>query len=75
MDASGFLDPEKTVRRIGNLGNPEITPRRQIRSPEVQPYHTKFDLRLACFAFKLLFVNKCKMSRLRIYFFQPLRMI
>ncbi|XP_052075723.1 centrosome and spindle pole associated protein 1-like isoform X35 [Mytilus californianus] len=44
VNASGFLDPEKTVRRIGNLGNPDISPRRQMRSPEVQPYHTKFDL-------------------------------
>lgn len=45
VNASGLLDPEKTSHRLVNLGNPDITPRRNMRSPEVQAYHTKFDLR------------------------------
>ncbi|KAK3091207.1 hypothetical protein FSP39_017968 [Pinctada imbricata] len=42
VNASGFLDPEHTVHRQKGLGDPNISPRnRNIRSPEVKPYHTK----------------------------------
>ena len=43
VDASGYLDPEQTSHRVKTLGNSNITPRRGIRSPEVRPYHTKFE--------------------------------
>ncbi|XP_056018993.1 centrosome and spindle pole-associated protein 1-like isoform X30 [Ostrea edulis] len=44
VNASGLLDPEKTSRRLRYLGDPSPTPRRNVRSPEVKPYHTRFDL-------------------------------
>ncbi|XP_062584637.1 centrosome and spindle pole associated protein 1-like isoform X7 [Saccostrea cucullata] len=44
VNASGLLDPEKTSRRLRHLGDPNPSPRRNIRSPEVKPYHTRFDL-------------------------------
>nr|XP_022314209.1 trichohyalin-like isoform X8 [Crassostrea virginica] len=44
VNASGLLDPEKTPKRLTYLGEPNPTPRRNLRSPEVRPYHTKFDL-------------------------------
>ncbi|XP_069127984.1 centrosome and spindle pole-associated protein 1-like isoform X3 [Argopecten irradians] len=40
--ASGYLDPEKTPVRVKNLpGQPGVSPRRRIRSPEVVAYHSK----------------------------------
>ncbi|XP_033737874.1 centrosome and spindle pole-associated protein 1-like isoform X6 [Pecten maximus] len=40
--ASGYLDPEKTPARVKSIpGQPGISPRRRIRSPEVVPYHAK----------------------------------
>ncbi|XP_061182237.1 centrosome and spindle pole-associated protein 1-like [Saccostrea echinata] len=44
VNASGLLDPEKTSKRLRHLGDPNPSPRRNIRSPEVKPYHTRFDL-------------------------------
>ncbi|XP_053395672.1 trichohyalin-like [Mercenaria mercenaria] len=43
VNASGLLDPEKSSTRMKGLeGQPGISPRREYRAKEVQPYHTKF---------------------------------
>nr|XP_034312393.1 centrosome and spindle pole associated protein 1 isoform X9 [Crassostrea gigas] len=44
VNASGLLDPEKTPKRLTYLGEPNPSPRRNLKSPEVRPYHTRFDL-------------------------------
>ncbi|KAL5017544.1 hypothetical protein ScPMuIL_007133 [Solemya velum] len=46
VSATGFLDPEKNANRMGQLGQAptEVSPRREYRAANVQPYHTKFDL-------------------------------
>ncbi|KAK3606135.1 hypothetical protein CHS0354_010764 [Potamilus streckersoni] len=41
VNASGLLDPEKNISRVAGLGDPDLSPRREYKSRDVQPYHTK----------------------------------
>lgn len=43
VNASGYLDPEKSSNRMRGLeGQPGVSPRREYKAKEVQAYHTKF---------------------------------
>ncbi|KAL3869265.1 hypothetical protein ACJMK2_041969 [Sinanodonta woodiana] len=41
VNASGLLDPEKNISRVSGLGDPDLSPRREYKSRDVQPYHTR----------------------------------